>query len=144
MALAVRSPFSDLFEFSRELDQLFNAPRLSAAGDAPRSWVPPVDIELDDNEIRIAADLPGVNKDDIDVTVDGNQLTIRARREAETKEEKEGGYVRRERSFGEYVRSFSLPDFADIEKLEAHYEDGVLKLTIPKRAEAKPRQVKVK
>lgn len=145
MALALRHPFADLFDFQDEVSRLFagNPLRLIRDGEnVARAFVPPVDIEVSDAEIRFTADLPGVEKDQIEVSVDGGVLSIRAKRNAESSTEQDG-YVRRERSYGEYSRSFQLPDVADLDSLKAAYKDGVLTVTLAKKKEAQPRQIKV-
>ena len=107
------------------------------------TWAPSCDIYETDKEIVVKADLPDVKKEDIRVSVENNVLTIRGERklEAETKRE---NYHRVERSYGEFQRSFTLPSFADPNKINAAYRDGALRVTIEKREEAKPKQVEVK
>lgn len=144
MALALRHPFADLFDFQNDVGGFFNTPlRLIRDSEARNGFfTPAVDIEVNDKQIQITADLPGVDKKDIDVSVDGGVLAIKAKRLVEAKEESEG-YVRRERSYGEFARSFQLPDVADLDSLKANYKDGVLTVTLAKKKEAQPRQVAV-
>ena len=103
---------------------------------------PKVDVEVTDEQIRIEADLPGLDKKDIDVQLDGSQLTLSATRTSEESTEKES-YVRRERSYGEYRRSFQLPEDVDADSLAASYKNGVLAITVNKIPARKPKSIKV-
>jgi HSP20 family protein len=106
------------------------------------SWAPAVDISETENELVVKADLPDVNEKDIDVRVENNMLTIRGERKFEEKTEKEN-YLRVERTYGTFSRSFRLPNTVNNEAILAGYKNGVLTVTLPKRAESKPKQVKV-
>lgn len=106
-------------------------------------WVPPVDVFETPENIVLKADLPDVNKDEVDVSVENNTLTIKGERKMQ-KEAKEKNFYRMERSYGTFSRSFTLPPTVAAEKVEASFENGVLTLTLPKREESKPRQIKVK
>ena len=106
------------------------------------SWAPAVDIFETENELVVKADLPEVQEKDIDVRVENNMLTVRGERKFEEKTEKEN-YLRVERTYGTFSRSFSLPNTVNNEAIQAHYNNGVLTITLPKRAESKPKQVKV-
>ena len=106
-------------------------------------WVPAVDIKEEDNAYIIHADVPGVKPEEIDVTMEHGMLTIKGERKEDTEEEKEG-YKRVERVRGSFYRRFSMPDNADPDKIDASSENGVLKITIPKKAAGKSRKVKVK
>src|SRR5579864_321233 len=103
---------------------------------------PSVDVYETENDLVIKADLPGMNEKDLDVRVENNLLTIRGERKFE-QEVKEENYLRVERAFGSFSRSFSLPDTVSTEAIKAEYKDGVLSLTLPKHAESKPKQVKI-
>lgn len=107
------------------------------------SWMPPVDIyETANHEVVLKAELPGLKRDDIDLTVENNTLTIRGeRRKDETVSEDR--YHRIERSVGPFLRSFTLPATVDAARVRAEYRDGVLTVTLPARAEARPRQIEV-
>jgi HSP20 family protein len=107
------------------------------------TWAPSCDIYESDNEIVVKAELPEVKKENIQVSVENNLLTIRGQRKFEEETKKEN-YHRIERSYGEFRRSFTLPSFADPSKINAEYKDGVLRVTIAKREEQKPKQVEVK
>lgn len=104
---------------------------------------PRVDVKETENELAIVAEIPGMKKDDIHVTVHDGTLTISGEHKTE-KEEKREGYLRREISRGSFKRSFMLPDSIDFDKIDAKYEDGLLKIAFPKLEEAKPKQIEVK
>jgi HSP20 family protein len=106
------------------------------------TWAPAVDIYETENELVIKADLPDVVEKDIDVRVENNMLTLRGERKLE-ESVKEDNYLRVERSYGSFSRSFSLPNTVTTEAIQATYKDGVLKVVLPKRAESKPKQVKI-
>ena len=106
------------------------------------SWLPPVDIAEEKDRIVLTAELPGFEKDQIDVQLEGGVLTLRGERKFE--EEKEGrNYRRVERSYGQFVRSFTLPNNVDREKVQATFANGLLEIALPKREEAKPRQIAI-
>lgn len=108
------------------------------------SWTPPVDIYQNGNhEIVLKAELPGMNREDLQVTVDANTLTIRGEKKL-TDEVKEDQFQRIERCYGSFSRSFVLPPNVDTSKLTAEYTNGVLTVKIPLRDEAKPRQIEVR
>ncbi|HXA57178.1 MAG TPA: Hsp20/alpha crystallin family protein [Candidatus Acidoferrum sp.] len=106
------------------------------------TWSPAVDIYETENELVLKADLPGFNEKDIDVRVENNMLTLRGERQFE-KQVKQDNYLRVERTYGSFSRSFSLPNTVNTETITAGYENGVLSVQLPKRAESKPKQVKV-
>jgi len=106
------------------------------------AWMPPVDIAEDKDRILLTAELPGVKENEISIQMEGNLLTLRGERKFE--EEKEGrNYHRVERSYGQFVRSFTLPNNVDRESIKANFRDGILEIELPKREEAKPRQIKI-
>jgi HSP20 family protein len=106
------------------------------------TWAPAVDIYETPNELVVKADLPDVNEKDIDVRVENNLLTIHGERKFE-KSVTEENFLRVERAYGSFSRSFSLPNTLNAEAIAAEYKNGVLTITLPKREETKPRQVKV-
>jgi HSP20 family protein len=106
------------------------------------SWAPAVDIFENEHELVVKADLPDVKPEELDICVENNILTIRGERKFEKKVD-EKNYLRVERSYGSFARSFSLANTVNSEAIKADYKDGVLTLTIPKREEAKPKQIKV-
>ena len=105
-------------------------------------WAPDVDIYETEHELVVKADLPDVNPQDLDIHVENNILTIRGERKFENKV-KEENYLRVERAYGSFSRSFSLANSVNSEAIKADYQNGVLTLSIPKREEAKPKQIKV-
>jgi HSP20 family protein len=106
-------------------------------------WAPPVDISEDDKEYFINVELPGVNKEDVRVTVENGILTITGERKEE-KEEKGKKFHRVERMYGTFLRTFTLPDGAAGDKISAEFKDGILKVRLPKSEEAKPKSIEVK
>jgi HSP20 family protein len=105
-------------------------------------WAPEVDIYETENELVVKADLPDMNPQDLDIRVENNILTIRGEHKFDTKVN-EDNYLRIERSYGSFSRSFSLANSVKSEAIKADYQNGVLTLSIPKREEAKPKQIKV-
>lgn len=106
------------------------------------AWVPPVDVRENAEKIEVTAELPGIDPADVDVSVQGNVLTMRGERRREEVKDTETVH-RVEREYGVFERSFSLPRSADSEKIQAKYKDGVLSLTVPKREEAKPKSLRI-
>jgi HSP20 family protein len=105
-------------------------------------WAPAVDIFEGEHELVVKADLPDIKPEEMDIRVENNILTIRGERKFEKKGD-EKNYLRVERSYGSFARSFSLANTVNTEAIKADYKDGVLTLSIPKREEAKPKQIKV-
>lgn len=106
------------------------------------TWAPPVDVVEENDAIVVSAELPGMKKDDIDIQFENGILTLRGERQL-AKESTEKTYHRVERVYGNFVRSFTLPRSVDAEKINATYHDGVLEIRVPKREEAKPRQITI-
>lgn len=130
--------------FNRFFDEGFLTPRKSIFRDEffKGVWSPDVDIYENKDSIVVKADLPGVDKDKIHVEVKDNILTIRGERKEE-KESKDQNVYRVERRFGEFYRSFTLPEKVDASKIKAKYKDGILEVTLPKPEESKGKEVKV-
>lgn len=105
---------------------------------APSAFSPRVDVKDKDDRVEISAELPGVKKDDIDITLENGILTLTAESHQEDKEEKEGRIVRQERRYGKYIRSFDLGTGVNDKDIKAHFADGVLTLTAPKAKEKAP------
>jgi HSP20 family protein len=135
--------YQGLSDLQQQFTRLFQSsfPRRSD-NSALTTWAPVVDIYETENELVVKADLPDVAEKDLDVRVENNMLTIRGERRFENKVEQED-YLRVERSYGTFSRSFSLPNTVNSEAIKADYKNGVLTITLPKRAESKPKQVKV-
>ena len=106
------------------------------------SFAPPVDVYEDEHQVTLSIEVPGIDEKDIDVRVENNVLTVHGERKFE-KEQKEENFRRVERQYGSFTRTFTLPQTVDSEKVAANYDKGVLKITLPKKAEAKPKQIKV-
>ena len=106
------------------------------------SFAPAVDVFEDEHKVALKIEVPGIEEKDIDVRVENNTLTVHGERKIE-KEEKEENYRRVERQYGSFTRTFTLPTTVDTENVSANYDKGVLKITLPKKAEAKPKQIKV-
>ena len=109
---------------------------------ATSTFAPPVDVYEDEHNVTLKIEVPGIDEKDIDVRIENNQLTVHGERKFE-KEEKEENYRRVERQYGSFTRSFTLPNTIDPENVQANYEKGVLKIKLAKKAEAKPKQIKV-
>jgi HSP20 family protein len=143
------SPWSELSRLERDLNSFFDgrgkrlAP-LAQNGDAQKlpEWTPAVDVYEDANRIVLTADLPGVVQKDLEISVENNVLTLRGARKEEQRSDGET-YHRFERTFGAFSRAFAVPATVDTEKVSAEMKGGVLTLTLPKKAEAQPRQIKI-
>jgi HSP20 family protein len=141
--IARLEPFRGLSTLQDQFNRLFNESfRNHPEESALTTWAPAVDIYETPNELVVKADLPDVNEKDIDVRVENNLLTIRGERKFE-KSVSEENFLRVERTYGAFSRSFSLPNTVNAEAIGAQYKNGVLTVTLPKREESKPRQVKV-
>lgn len=130
-----RNPWS---QFHQELDRMLGG----ASNVATSDWVPVVDIKEEKDRFVLNADLPGVKREDIDITMEDGVLSIRGDRRLEEVKE-EGEYKRIERAYGTFYRRFSLPDTADPDNISARSEDGVLEVVIPKRESVKPRRIEI-
>lgn len=124
---------------NRVFDSTFKA---SSSSSTLTAWAPTVDIYETENELVVKADLPDLSEKDIDVRVENNMLTIRGERKFD-QTVKEDKFLRVEGAYGAFSRSFSLPNTVNTEGVQASYKNGVLKVELPKRAESKPKQVKV-
>lgn len=136
-------PFRGLTTLQDQVNRLFES-SFQGRGDhsALTTWAPAVDIYETENELVLKADLPDAVEKDIDIRVENNMLTIRGERKFE-QQVKEENYLRIERTYGSFSRSFGLPNTVNTESIHAAYKNGVLTVTMPKRAESKPKQVKV-
>jgi HSP20 family protein len=135
------SPYRELnalqSRMSRLLDVQYGQESLTTG-----AFVPPVDIYEDEHSIQLKMEVPGVDEKDLDIKVENNTLTVTGERKFE-KEEKEENFHRVERRYGSFTRSFTLPTTVSTEDIKADYAQGVLKITLAKRTEAKPKQIKV-
>jgi HSP20 family protein len=138
-----RDPFRNLSSWQEQFNRLFDSTLAVRSDDSALTpWAPSVDIYETENELVIKADLPDVSEKDIDIRIENNVLTIRGERKFEQKV-KEESYLRIERSYGSFSRTFSLPNTVNTDAIKAEYKQGVLSVELPKRAESKPKQVKV-
>ena len=142
MSVIKYSPFADLEGFPAGMRLFQDSVNRLFAEPNGRPWVPPVDIQETDHELVVKADVPDVDPKDLDIRVENNILTIRGERKFQ-KQVNENNYLRVERSYGSFARSFSLANTVNSEAIKADYQNGVLTLNIPKREEAKPKQIKV-
>lgn len=129
--------------FWRDVDELFSDPNTVPQTQGAQTFLPAADVLETEKAVEIYLDLPGIAPEEIDVKVEGDQLTITAERKDE-KAVDQKGWIRRERSQGPYSRAFTLPDTIDSTRPEATYRHGVLTVTLPKHAEVQPRTFKVK
>ena len=147
MALVRWDPFRELEEVSDRLNRMFARPAARATNGKETmivaDWTPSVDISETEGEYQIKAEIPDVKKEDVKVTVEDGVLTIQGERKHE-KEEKGKKFHRIERSYGSFVRTFSLPDVIEEDKVKAEFKDGVLNLHLPKSEKAKPKAIEVK
>jgi HSP20 family protein len=136
MSLSHLDPLTNLRAFEDAFSRMLNEPQSN------RPWAPAVDIYETENELVLKADIPDVDLKDIDVRVENQTLTIAGERKF-NRQDNGKGYHRIERSYGNFVRSFAVPNTFDTEKISAEFKNGVLSVTLPKKEAAKPRQIKV-
>ena len=105
-------------------------------------FAPPVDVYEDEHNVTLKIEVPGIDEKDLDIRIENNTLTVHGERKFE-KEEKEENFRRVERQYGSFTRTFTLPTTVDANQVQANYEKGVLKINLAKKAEAKPKQIKV-
>jgi HSP20 family protein len=145
MAITRWDPFRDVLTFQNRLNSLFqdyNHGQNSNDLVSTAAFVPPVDIYEDEHKIVLKLEVPGLKQEDFDIQLENNTLTVRGERKFE-KEEKEENFHRIERRYGSFFRSFTVPTTVNTEGVKAGYDAGVLRIELEKRAEAKPKQIKV-
>jgi HSP20 family protein len=142
MNIARYEPWVLMNRLQRDIDRLFTQATNADESQSVVDWVPPVDIREEKDQFVLHADLPGVDPQHIDVSLEKGLLTIRGRRQIEQRDEK-NGYRRVERVAGEFYRRFSLPDTADSQAVKARFTNGVLEVVIPKQAQVLPRRINV-
>ena len=146
MAITRWDPFRDVLTLQNRLNTLFQDfnRQQGDAGDSvtTAAFVPPVDIYEDEHKIVLKLEVPGLKQEDLDIQVENNVLTVKGERKFE-KEEKEENFHRIERRYGSFFRSFTVPNTVNTENVKASYDAGVLRIELEKRAEAKPKQIKV-
>ena len=141
MALERWEPFAEMRTLRSMMEDMFERP-FALTRFLERGLIVPVDMYETDSEIRVRASLPGVKPEDVDINIVGNLLTIRGEAKAEERVEREN-YIMQERRFGSFLRSLTLPTAVSPEKAQARFVDGVLRLSLPKSEEAKPKRFKV-
>ena len=137
-------PFREFSTLQDRMNRLFRETQGNSQDESltSSSFAPAVDVYEDEHNVTLKIEVPGIDEKDIDVRIENNTLTVHGERKIE-KEEKEENYRRVERQYGGFTRTFNLPPTVDAEKVQADYDKGVLKITLPKKAEAKPKQIKV-
>jgi HSP20 family protein len=149
--MTVLTRWEPVREFSGLQDRVNRMNRLFRESFSPESpeealtttnFAPPVDIYEDEHTITLKMEVPGIDEKDIDVRIEGNTLAVHGERKLE-KDEKQENYRRIERQYGSFTRSFTLPSSVDPNEVSAHYDKGVLMIDLAKRAEAKPKQIKI-
>lgn len=145
MAIIRWDPFRDLVTLREKMNRLFED-AVTARGEEKdmisSTWAPSVDIYETENALILTAEVPGVDENDIEIKIEDNTLSLKGERKFE-KESKEENYHRIERSYGSFYRSFTIPRQIDQDKIKAEHDNGVLRITMPKKPESKPKSVKV-
>ncbi|HWP54988.1 MAG TPA: Hsp20/alpha crystallin family protein [Pyrinomonadaceae bacterium] len=138
------SPRKDFMGLDR-MERLFEDPLFRSMGEERplKAWAPPCDIFETEKELVMKFELPEIKKEDVEVKLEQNVLTLRGERKFEAKTDREN-YHRVERHYGEFMRSFSVPLYVDAARISAEFKDGVLTITLPKNEEARPKQINVK
>jgi HSP20 family protein len=146
MAIVRTDPFRDLFtlqdQLFRTFDSAYRGGRQEVEQSMTATWSPLVDIFEDADGITLKAEVPEVDAKDVELLIEGNTLTLKGERKLEKAEERDG-YHRIERTYGAFSRTFTLPSTVDVEHITAESKDGVLRVYLPKKAETRPRQIKV-
>ena len=147
MAIVRWEPFRDLFSLQERMNRLFDESYRGARQGEEEwalggSWAPTVDIYEHEGNIVLKAEIPGIDPKDVDVRVENNTLTLKGERKLDSEVKKEN-YHRVERSYGAFTRSFTLPNVVDTTNIKAEYKDGVLRVTLPRREEAKPKSISI-
>ena len=145
MAIVRSDPFRDLFALQDQLFRTFGSAYRNRGEEEQAmtaSWAPLVDVFEDADAITLKVEVPEVDAKDVDIQIEGNSLTLKGERKLEN-EEKRDGYHRIERTYGAFSRTFTLPNTVDVEHITAESKDGVLRVFLPKKAETRPRQIKV-
>jgi HSP20 family protein len=144
MNLTRWDPFRDLLTLQDRMNRMLNDPfaRLTSPAEAVSGWMPPVDIHEEPDRIVLRAEMPGISRDDIELSVENGTLTLRGEKRHENEVGSDNAY-RQERFYGSFARSFVLPAAIDPDHIKATYRDGVLEVVVPKAEEAKPKKIKV-
>ena len=144
MTLVRWDPFRELTTLQNRMNRLFGDTLSHGTGENSfQTWVPAVDIFERGDDLVLRAELPGVDKDGLDLRVEGNVLTLHGERRRDDSVSEES-YHRVERSYGSFTRSFTLPNTVDGTRIEANYRDGILEVVLPKAEDALPKRIEVK
>jgi HSP20 family protein len=145
MAIVRWSPFRELVSLQDEMNKVFDEFFTRRTGERADLglWAPALDISETDNEIVVKADLPGVKKEDVSISITNNILVIKGEKKREVEENKEN-FHRVERVYGSFHRSIELPTAVQTDKVNASYQNGVLTIVLPKSEEAKPKEIEIK
>ena len=135
-------PFQQIAQVQREMDRVLGHTLQAGTPRTPASWVPTADIEQTEDAIVFKLEMPDMTKDDVSIEIHGRTLLITGERHEE-KEEKHEGYLARERSYGGFSRSFLLPEGSDEDDIEATFENGLLKVTVPRPRAETPHKVEI-
>ncbi|MGB5716823.1 MAG: Hsp20/alpha crystallin family protein [Gammaproteobacteria bacterium] len=141
MSLVHYKPVNLFDQFNDEMNRYLSSMR-STAANQEHDWTPAVDIQEEDSHYLLTADIPGVNRNDVEITLEEGVLTVKGERKSDP-DVAEEGYRRRERTYGTFLRQFNLPDTVDTANISAKAEDGVLKIAIPKQEKPEPRRITV-
>jgi HSP20 family protein len=136
------SGFFGLQRLNRLLDEAFTGPAPEYGSAITSAWFAPTDVSEDANNLQISMEVPGVRPEDVRISLENNLLTVRGEKKQEAEERNERVH-RYERSYGTFERSFALPNTVDVDKIAARYENGILRISIPKSERARPREIPV-
>ncbi len=146
MAIIRWDPFRDLVTLRERMNRLFEDAVSTARSEEKdmisSTWAPAVDIYEDEKQLVLTAEIPGIEEKDVEIKIEDNTLSIHGERKLE-KETREENYHRIERAYGSFYRSFTLPNHIDQDNIQAEHENGVLKISMPKKPELQPRKVKI-
>ncbi|KPK78757.1 MAG: molecular chaperone [candidate division Zixibacteria bacterium SM23_73] len=145
MAIIRWDPFRDLMTLREKMNRLFEEAFITRGEEKELfsgTWTPSIDIYETEHALILSAEVPGIEENDIEIKIEDNTLTLHGERKF-NKETKEENYHRIERAYGSFHRSFTLPNYIDQDKIKAEHENGILKITMPKKKELKPRKVNV-
>ncbi len=137
-------PFKEIERIHDEINKVFDTSMSGRNKEeaAMVNWYPAVDVYEDQERVVISAELPGIDPKNVELNIEGDVLTLKGERKFEHEENKEN-YLRVERAYGTFMRSFTLPDYVDKDNISAEYEKGILKITLPKKPETKPKKVQI-
>ncbi len=145
MAITRWRPMRDMVRFQDEMNRLFDdffSPLMTRPEWTEGVWSPSVDVSETKDNVVIKAEMPGMTKDDVRISIQNDTITLKGEKKQE-KEQKDANYHRIERSYGSFCRSFTLPTAVKADKIKATYQDGILNVTLPKTEEVKPKEIPI-